>query len=131
MLSGKIPSCKTLIIIVCFFLQKQTIAVGSKANIFFWLGPETSQVLYYVVFVLNYFNNSASIIQNKSVYNVLNANYLKMYYLNIVTQLLQAKYTICVQTYENNKKLMKFVITEQFNDGKGENQCQFSKKYTI
>lgn len=79
--------------------------------------------MYYVVFVLNYFNNSASIIQNKSVYNVLNANYLKMYYLNIVTQLLQAKYTICVQTYESDKKLMKFVITEQFNDGKGENQC--------
>ena len=91
----KISSCKT-IIIVFFFLQKQTIAVGSKANIFFWLGPETSQVLYYVVFVLNYFNSFASIIRNKSVYNVLNANYLKMYYLNIVTQLLQAKYTMYV-----------------------------------
>ena len=90
----KISSCKAVIIV--FFLQKQTIAVGSKANIFFWLGPETSQVLYYVVFVLNYFNSFASIIQNKSVFNVLNANCLKVYYLNIVTQLLQAKYTMYV-----------------------------------
>lgn len=56
----------------------------------------------------------------------------KMYYLNIVSQLPQAKYTICVQTYEiSNKKLMKFVITEQFNDGKGKSQWQCSKKYTI
>ena len=122
----KISSCKAVIIV--FFLQKQTIAVGSKANIFFWLGPETSQVLYYVVFVLNYFNSFASIIRNKSVFNVLNANCLKMYYLNIITQLLQAKDTICVQTYESNKRLMKFVITEQFNDGRGKNQCQCSKK---
>ena len=56
------------------------------------------------------------------MYNVLNANYLKMYYLNIVTQLLQAKYTMYVCKHMKViKKIMKFVITEQFNDGKGKN----------